>query len=240
MASILEALDGRGSAIARTDSTLGLADLLGSVLSMERSGGDASLLHSVGRDAFLEDDGRLVVRYTLRPRASFRTSLDYALARVPPELCASFAHVTRSLNGRGQSLDDVADMIDDAPDHYRRRAVLQPTSVQGPGVTGVVRVDMTPAIAALHGTAEYRDNLDALADSRYLLVDGLGRERPLQGPALAAAARKIRCRVLAYYALLLSRHASLVRSARAAAKMCAEGSEEDHGCCGVPSRIFLP
>jgi len=238
--AVLEALEGRGSAVACADSLLGLADLMGAVVSIERGGSAASLMQGVRDDAFLEDDGRLVVRYTLRPRASYRTSLDYALARVPPGLRASFARVTQSLGGRRQPLDDVADQIAASGRAYEPAG--GPDGPGEPGVSGVVRVNLTPALAALHGARDddNRDNLDAVADSRFLLVDGLGRARPLQGPELEAAARKIRCRVLAYYALLLSRHAALVRSARAAAKMCAEGSEADHGCCAVPSRVFLP
>ena len=82
------------------------------------------------------------------------------------------------------------------------------------------------------------ENLETVMDARYLLVDGLGRPRAGLVDVEAVESR-VRCKILAYYAVLLARHARLVRSARAAATVCVEACEDDHECVAVPSRIYI-
>ncbi len=84
-----------------------------------------------------------------------------------------------------------------------------------------------------------KSDLAALFDDRFLLMDGLGRKRNLSASAADSAEKRIKAKTLAYLAGVLGRHARLVRSARAGTKMCVEGSEDDHGCVGVPARIFV-
>ncbi len=219
------ALAGGGS--PGNDPALALADFIGTVQSMERDP-ETSVVAGAEHDAYVQPDGMLVVRYADRPRgppvgragSTPSTALEYVLSQTGPAEHARFR---------------------DAAVRAATRAACPVAAAEGPGVVGVVRVRPTPGIARmLAARVGRRDDLDALYDDRFLIVDGLGRPRALSDDAVARASAHVKARTLAFYADLLGRHARLVRSARAVAKMCVEGSDADHGCVRVPSRVFLP
>jgi len=229
------------------DPALAAADLLGAVQRLERDP-ETSLAAGAARDAYLQPgDGLLVVRYADSPtrRPPGGTGLDYLLARTGDREHAGFRRATRAA-GRGRADVDAAYLTElvlgGDPGGVAPAVVASAGDADAAeGTVGVVRLQPTAAMLRLvPDPARAANDLDALGDARFLLVDGLGRRRALSGAAAERARGRVAARALAYYAALLGRHARLVRTARAAAKICVEGSECDHAGVAVPPRIFFP
>lgn len=219
---------------------LELAHFIGSVQRAERGRDESlrSMLSGTEEDAFVQPDGRLVVRYSDAPcMPGPRTSLDYVLERSPAHLDGFRAAVMAAANGAGDAdaLERIVRTAQGEPDTFDSR------TPEEPGVVGVLRMMPTEELARMLSTnvSDANADLDALYDDRFAVVDGLGRPRRLSPAALERADARVKSRTLAYYAGVLGRHARLVAAARAATKMCVEGSELDHGPVSVPSRIFV-
>lgn len=219
---------------------LELAHFIGSVQRAERGQDDslASLMAGTEHDAFIQPDGRLVVRYSEAPSLPGpRSALDYVLERSTAHVDGFRAAVMAAANGN-RDFEALERIVRKTP----RQEFTFETSPTEPGVIGVLRMRPTDDLVRMleDNVADANADLDALSDDKYVVVDGLGRPRRLTPSALGRADTRVKCRTLAYYAALLGRHARLVAAARAATKMCVEGSELDHGPVAVPSRIFVP
>ena len=234
------ALKGGGLPSGDIPPELELAHFIGSVQRAERGGDDSlrSLLGGTEEDAFIQPDGRLVVRYADSPcMPGPRSSLDYALERSPAHVDGFRAAVLAAASGN-RDIEALERIV-----RTRPKAVAEFESrTDEPGVIGVLRMRPTDELSRMlaDNVADANADLDALSDDRFVIVDGLGRPRKLSPAALERADARVKSRTLAYYAALLARHARLVAAARAATKMCVECSELDHGPVSVPSRVFVP
>lgn len=239
--SIMRALVGGGVPPDGLDrpsgKLLSLADFIGTVQRMERDD-STSLKLAAGRDAYMQESGDLVVLYADRPsRRGPRTTIDYVLEQSDERDVAAFQRAVQAAATKRTDLDYLTQLVLD-------RASSRPVhklaaAASDPGVVGVVRLTPTPAMRKLVDASQTNSDLAALFDDRFLLLDGLGRARKLTPQLADRAEKRIKAKTLAYLAGVLGRHARLVRSARAGTKMCVEGSEDDHGCVGVPARIFV-
>ena len=171
------------------------------------------------------------------------TSLDRVLPDMDPREVAAFRDATQRLASRGplHYRDAELGILDRGfadgavqGDDFGRASDMGPESK-----VGVVRVRCPTVSRMIDSQADDVDNLDAVMDARYLLVDGLDRPRRLSEDALEDVRDRVHAKALAYYAVLLARHARTVRSARASANMCVEGNEDCHECVSVPSRIWI-
>jgi hypothetical protein len=218
------------------DKLMTLADFIGTVQRMEREPA-TSLKLAAGRDTYVQPNGELVVLYAERPsRRGPRTTIDYVLERSDDREVAAFQRAVQAAAAKRADLDYLTQIVLDKQLAAGPRAADGP---EGPGVVGAVRLTPTPAMLKLMDAGQTDNDLAALYDDRFLLLDGLGRRRNLSAAGVDRAEKRIKAKTLAYLAGVLGRHARLVRSARAGTKMCVEGSEDDHGCVGVPARIFV-
>lgn len=233
---------GRLTVALRDPRAKALGAVIDDMWDMEQTTDKTSLLAGTRNDAYVQPDGFAVVKYAKNPKIrGAPTSLDRVLPEVDPGALAAFRDVTQRLATRGPlryqdaELDILNRFSDDSGDQgfpYR--------SFDGPeSKVGVVRV-MCPTVSRMiESQADDVDNLDTVMDAKYLLVDGMDRPRRLSEDALEDVRDRVHAKALAYYAILLARHARTVRSARASANMCVEGNEDCHDSVSVPSRIWF-
>lgn len=231
---------GRLTVALREPRAKALGAVLDDMWDMEQTVDKTSLLAGTRNDAYVQPDGFAVVRYAKNPKIrGDPTSLDRVLPDVDPRALAALRDVTQRLSTRGplRYQDAERDVLNHG--YYADSSDLQggvPDAAESK--VGVVRV-MCPTVSRMiESQADDVDNLDTVMDAQYLLVDGMGRPRRLSEDALEDVRDRVHAKALAYYAVLLARHARTVRSARAAANMCVEGNEDCHECVSVPSRIW--
>jgi hypothetical protein len=231
---------GRLTVALRDPRAKAIGAVLDDMWDMEQTADKTSLLAGTRNDAYVQPDGFAVVRYAKNPKIrGHPTSLDRVLPDVDPRALAAFRDVTQKLASHGplRHRDAEMDILNrnwfDGADRFATRGD------QGESKVGVVRV-MCPTVSRMiESQADDVDNLDSVMDAKYLLVDGLDRPRKLSEDALEDVRDRVHAKALAYYAVLLARHARTVRSARASANMCVEGNEDCHECVSVPSRIWI-
>lgn len=238
---------GRLTVALREPRAKALGAVLDDMWDMEQTEGKTSLLAGTRNDAYMQPDGFAVVRYAKNPKIrGDPTSLDRVLPDMDPRALAAFRDVTQKLASRGSLRHHDAEQVILNRGYGQARGFGEDPgfesweSAQGPeSKVGVVRV-MCPTVSRMiESQADDVDNLDAVMDAKYLLVDGMDRPRRLSEDALEDVRDRVHAKALAYYAVLLARHARTVRSARASANMCVEGNEDCHECVSVPSRIWI-
>lgn len=230
---------GRLTVALREPRAKALGAVLDDMWDMEQTADKTSLLAGTRSDAYVQPDGFAVVRYADNPKIrGSPTSLDRVLPEMDPRALAAFRDVTQKLASHGPLRHRDAELgilngLAVGPGLYRS-ADMGPESK-----VGVVRVNCPTVARMIESQADDVDNLDTVMDAKYLLVDGMDRPRRLSEDALEDVRDRVHAKALAYYAVLLARHARTVRSARASANMCVEGNEDCHECVSVPSRIWL-
>lgn len=231
---------GRLTVALREPRAKALGAVIDDMWDMEQTADKTSLLAGTRNDAYVQPDGYSVVRYANNPKIrGSPTSLDRVLPEIDPGTLAAFRDVTQKLASRGPLRYREAELgilngYGDAHHGLDRVSEIGPESK-----VGVVRV-MCPTVSRMiESQADDVDNLDTVMDAKYLLVDGMDRPRRLSEDALEDVRDRVHAKALAYYAVLLARHARTVRSARASANMCVEGNEDCHECVSVPSRIWI-
>lgn len=231
---------GRLTVALRDPRAKALGAVLDDMWDMEQTEDKTSLLAGTRSDAYVQPDGFAVVRYANNPKIrGHPTSLDRVLPDVDPRALAAFRDVTQKLASHGPLRHREAEMDILNRSWVDARDAGFASGSSGESKVGVVRV-MCPTVSRMiESQADDVDNLDTVMDAKYLLVDGMDRPRRLSEDALEDVRDRVHAKALAYYAVLLARHARTVRSARASANMCVEGNEDSHECVSVPSRIWI-
>jgi hypothetical protein len=233
---------GRLTVALREPRAKALGAVLDDMWDMEQTADKTSLLAGTRNDAYLQPDGYAVVRYASNPKIrGHPTSLDRVLPDMDPREVAAFRDVTQRLASRGplRHRDAEIGILEDRVFADVDPGFAQAAEIAPESKVGVVRV-MCPSVSRMiESQADDVDNLDTVMDAKYLLVDGMDRPRRLSEDALEDVRDRVHAKALAYYAVLLARHARTVRSARASANMCVEGNEDCHDSVSVPSRIWI-